>query len=68
MIVFPLRRSVELKAATALTDASVGTVFAARPARMSARRFWVRYAADAAGVLTLDEGAVRAVIEHRRAP
>ena len=33
-------------AATALADASVGTVFAARPQRMSARRFWVRYAAE----------------------
>ncbi|BBY09273.1 glutamate 5-kinase [Mycobacterium marseillense] len=53
-------------AATALTDASVGTVFAARPARMSARRFWVRYAAEAAGALTLDEGAVRAVVGQRR--
>ena len=28
-------------AATALVDASVGTVFAPRPGRMSARRFWV---------------------------
>ena len=36
-------------AAEALSDASVGTVFAARPARMSARRFWVRYAAESAG-------------------
>lgn len=53
-------------AATALTDASVGTVFAARPVRMSARRFWVRYAAEAAGELTLDEGAVRAVVRQRR--
>ncbi|OSC41652.1 glutamate 5-kinase [Mycobacterium decipiens] len=53
-------------AATALTDASVGTVFAARPDRMSARRFWLRYAADAAGSLTLDEGAVRAVVQQRR--
>jgi glutamate 5-kinase len=52
--------------AAALTDASVGTVFAARPDRMSARRFWVRYAADAAGTLTLDEGAVRAVMKQRR--
>jgi len=33
---------------------------------MSARRFWVRYAAEAAGELTLDAGAVRAVIQHRR--
>jgi len=62
----PVLLAAASDAATALTDASVGTVFAARPARMSARRFWVRYAADAAGVLTLDEGAVRAVIEHRR--
>ena len=53
-------------AAAALTAASVGTVFAARPARMSARRFWVRYAAESAGVLTLDDGAVRAVVKARR--
>lgn len=53
-------------ASPALTDASVGTVFAARPVRMSARRFWVRYAAEAAGALTLDEGAVRAVVRQRR--
>lgn len=33
---------------------------------MSARRFWVRYAAESAGSLTLDEGAVRAVVGHRR--
>ncbi|MCV7237195.1 glutamate 5-kinase [Mycolicibacterium celeriflavum] len=53
-------------AATALTDASVGTVFAPRPERMSARRFWVRYAAEVAGALTLDDGAVRAVVRQRR--
>ncbi|WP_134429398.1 glutamate 5-kinase [Mycobacterium ulcerans] len=53
-------------AVAALTDASVGTVFAARSERMSARRFWVRYAAESAGSLTLDEGAVRAVVGHRR--
>ncbi|MGB9227016.1 PUA domain-containing protein, partial [Mycobacterium sp.] len=53
-------------AAAALTDASVGTVFAARPERMSARRFWVRYVADSAGALTLDSGAVRAVVGQRR--
>ena len=33
---------------------------------MSARRFWVRYAAEAAGALTLDDGAVRAVVRQRR--
>jgi glutamate 5-kinase len=53
-------------AAIALADASVGTVFAARPDRMSARRFWVRYAAESAGSLTLDAGAVRAVVVRRR--
>src|SRR6201998_903403 len=53
-------------AAPALTDASAGTVFAARPDRMSARRFWLRYAAESAGSLTLDEGAVRAVVRQRR--
>ncbi len=53
-------------AVAALADASVGTVFAARPARLSARRFWVRYAAEATGALTLDAGAVRAVVRQRR--
>ena len=53
-------------AATALVDASVGTVFAPRPERMSARRFWVRYAAESAGALMLDDGAVRAVVKQRR--
>ncbi len=53
-------------AAAALTDASVGTVFAARPERMSARRFWVRYAAETTGALTLDAGAVRAVVRQRK--
>src|SRR4029079_4759004 len=51
---------------TALGDASVGTVFAPRAERMSARRFWVRYAAESAGALTLDDGAVRAVVRQRR--
>jgi len=62
----PVLLAAAADAATALTEASVGTVFAARPVRMSARRFWVRYAAEAAGALTLDEGAVRAVVRQRR--
>jgi len=33
---------------------------------MSARRFWVRYAAESTGSLTLDEGAVRAILGQRR--
>jgi len=62
----PVLLAAAADAATALADASVGTVFAARSDRMSARRFWVRYAADAAGWLTLDAGAVRAVVRQRR--
>ena len=62
----PVLLAAAADAATALSDASVGTVFAARPDRMSARRFWLRYAAEAAGSLTLDEGAVRAVVGQRR--
>jgi glutamate 5-kinase len=33
---------------------------------MSARRFWVRYAAESTGALTLDQGAVNAVVGQRR--
>jgi glutamate 5-kinase len=62
----PVLLAAAADAAAALSDASVGTVFAPRPARMSARRFWVRYAAEAAGALTLDDGAVRAVVKQRR--
>ena len=62
----PVLLAAAADAAAALADASVGTVFAARPDRMSARRFWVRYAAESAGSLTLDDGAVRAVLRQRR--
>ena len=62
----PVLLAAATDAAAALTDASVGTVFAPRPTRMSARRFWVRYAAESTGALTLDEGAVRAVVTQRR--
>ena len=62
----PVLLAAASDAATALTEASIGTVFAPRRARMSARRFWVRYAAEAAGALTLDAGAVKAVLGHRR--
>ncbi|MGV0992084.1 MAG: glutamate 5-kinase [Mycobacterium sp.] len=62
----PVLLAAAADADAALTDASVGTVFAARPSRMSARRFWLRYAADSTGALTLDDGAVRAVVSQRR--
>lgn len=48
--------------AQALDDASVGTVFHTRPeSKLSAWKFWALYAADAEGVLRLDQGAVDAV-------
>ncbi|WP_016697101.1 glutamate 5-kinase [Actinoalloteichus spitiensis] len=51
---------------TALTEASVGTAFAPSGARLPSRRFWLGYAADPAGRLHLDSGAVAAVVESRR--
>ncbi len=62
----PVLLAAASDAAAALDGASVGTVFAPRPERMSSRRFWVRYAAEASGALTLDAGAVRAVVRQRR--
>ena len=62
----PVLLAAAADAAAALEDASVGTVFAPRAERMSARRFWVRYAAESAGALTLDDGAVDAVVRRRR--
>ncbi|OZM79206.1 glutamate 5-kinase [Pseudonocardia sp. MH-G8] len=44
----------------------VGTAFRPSGRRMSARRFWLRHAADVRGTLDLDAGAVAAVIERRR--
>lgn len=62
----PVLLAAAADAAAALSDASVGTVFAPRAHRLSARKFWVRHAADAAGTLTLDAGAVEAVLVGRR--
>ncbi|MEU5690467.1 glutamate 5-kinase [Actinosynnema sp. NPDC020468] len=50
----------------ALGPADVGTAFAVTGSRLTARRFWLGHAADAAGRLTLDDGAVAAVVGRRR--
>ena len=47
-------------------DPSVGTAFRSSGRRMSARRFWLRHAADVRGALDLDDGAVEAVRKRRR--
>ncbi len=53
-------------AARALGTPDVGTAFAATGTRLTARRFWLGYAADANGTLVLDDGAVAAVVDRRR--
>lgn len=44
----------------------VGTAFHPSGRRMSARRFWLRHAADVRGALDIDDGAVEAVRKRRR--
>ncbi|MEU8894694.1 glutamate 5-kinase [Nocardia sp. NPDC048505] len=62
----PVLLAAAAEADVALTSGTVGTAFAARPTRLSARKFWVRHAADSRGALVLDDGAVQAVAERRR--
>ncbi|MGB6040164.1 MAG: glutamate 5-kinase [Gordonia sp. (in: high G+C Gram-positive bacteria)] len=62
----PVLLAAASEAAAALGDASVGTVFAPRPTRLSARKFWVRHAAESHGQLVLDDGAIAAVCGRRR--
>lgn len=50
----------------AVGTADVGTAFTAAGARLTARRFWLGYAAGATGRLHLDDGAVSAVVRRRR--
>ncbi|MQA14239.1 MAG: glutamate 5-kinase [Pseudonocardiaceae bacterium] len=59
-----LAAAAQVERAMGLAD--VGTAFAARGPRLSARRFWLRHAADTAGRLLLDDGAVAAVVARRR--
>ena len=58
----PVLLTATEKIEDALATAEVGTVFHTRPERrLNAWKFWALYAADAEGVLRLDEGAVEAV-------
>lgn len=54
------------RAGAALSEGTAGTAFAARSQRLSARKFWVRHAADSRGAILIDPGAVAAVAERRR--
>jgi len=48
-----------------LAGEPVGTSFAPAPSRMPTRLLWLAYAATSRGRLSLDEGAVRAVVDRR---
>ncbi|CAM4514140.1 glutamate 5-kinase [Nocardia ninae] len=61
----PVLLAAATAADEALTSGKVGTAFAARPVRLSARKFWVRHAADSRGALLIDEGAAHAVAARR---
>jgi glutamate 5-kinase len=62
----PVLLAAAADAAGALGQADVGTAFAPADTRLSARRFWLGYAADASGRLRLDDGAVTAIVRRRR--
>jgi glutamate 5-kinase len=62
----PVLLAAATEASRALTAADIGTAFAAADSRLSARRFWLGYAAGIAGRLHLDDGAVAAVVRRRR--
>ncbi len=62
----PVLLAAAAQVGRALGPADVGTAFAPTGARLSARRFWLRHAAGAAGRLRLDDGAVSAVVHRRR--
>jgi glutamate 5-kinase len=62
----PVLLAAAAQVGLALGQANVGTAFAATGPRLSARRFWLRHAAGAAGRLRLDDGAVAAVVHRRR--
>ncbi|MFD6161579.1 glutamate 5-kinase [Nocardia sp. NPDC060256] len=61
----PVLLAAATSAADALTTGTVGTAFAPRPTRLSARKFWVRHAADSRGALLIDDGAATAVANRR---
>ena len=52
-------------AAAALAGSEVGTLFEATGRRRPTRLLWLAHATSGQGTLTLDDGAVRAVVERR---
>lgn len=44
----------------------VGTIIAARSARLSARKLWIAFATSTVGTIHIDQGAVNAIARHGR--
>ena len=53
-------------AAAVAGEPAIGTVFRARPGRLSARKLWIAFALGASGRLVVDEGAQAALAEGGR--
>jgi glutamate 5-kinase len=47
-----------------VSDELVGTTFEAHERSLPARKLWIAFAADVAGVVDVDEGARRALVDH----
>ncbi|WP_081622531.1 glutamate 5-kinase [Jongsikchunia kroppenstedtii] len=62
----PVLMAAAAEVDAALGDASVGTVFEPRPKRLSARKFWLRHAAESSGRIAVDDGARAAIARSRR--
>jgi glutamate 5-kinase len=52
--------------AQVLAAADVGTLFVPGPGVLSSRKHWIAYGAKPSGQVTIDDGAVRALVDHRR--
>jgi glutamate 5-kinase len=48
------------------TGADVGTLFLPAGAAMASRKYWIAYTLKMRGALVVDEGALRAIVEHKR--
>jgi glutamate 5-kinase len=49
-----------------LAGEDVGTVFAAVPQRLSARKHWIAYTLRSRGAVLVDRGAAEAIVSHHR--
>jgi len=62
----PVVLTSAVHAADALAGRDTGTYFHPTGKRSADRLLWLKHASSPQGALTLDDGAVRAVVEHRK--